>query len=248
MKPAIFFSFCGSLLYLSVGIGAEDIALNCDDTSSCTTSTSGDFRKKKGQILAEIMHLTEKKENIDYAVVEANILKSRHAREANAQTLNCQNSVCTQNNSGGKKKRAIIEAIIDEAEKVTEKDLIKELEAENPFETLNSLIDDAHKIEDENAQVDEVGKSVSSNTGIRKEESSLIRFLLHKVFILPRIAPPREVHTLHCYGPSSSQCVRGTCSVACSGGAKVQLFCASNSVLVKNTAVGEMNKSEVSCG
>merc|ERR1719318_1631165 len=194
-----------------------------------------------------------------------------------------------------RKKRAIIEAFIDEAEKMDEEDVKnEEMTDENPYEVLRSLIDDAHKIEElqndevkpvqeikskkddleanlgentleENQNVDNVNKGID----IRKEESDMIRFILRKVFILPHfLAPnpvprfpgiphlyhqlpgPRESHVLHCRGHAGSQCVRGVCSVACPGGAKVQIFCISNSILVKNTGIDETSTSkvEVSCG
>merc|ERR1719318_509030 len=54
-----------------------------------------------------------------------------------------------------RKKRAIIEAFIDEAEKMDEEDVKnEEMTDENPYEVLRSLIDDAHKIEE--LQNDEV--------------------------------------------------------------------------------------------
>jgi len=164
---------------------------------------------------------------------------------------NCGRSACNQNNLFGRKKRALVQAFIDEAENINDEDLnAGEHDTENPYENISSIIDEAHKIEsEEDAKVD---SDKSDNIQIvEKEESSLMKFLLHQIFLLPKLkfdASP-QVHTLNCQGPTGSKCSRGICTVACSDGAQVQLYCPSNSMVVKNTAVGELiNQAEVSCG
>jgi len=239
-----------------------------------------------------------------------------------------------QNNVFERKKRAVIEAFIDEALSMSEEDLNKEPVDQNPYEELKILSgDDASKfvevnkvdekssqdivnvdgrldekkldeksrpdedsiditinvVESENLEADfnkaldrfesehitqnnaseedTVVESGDGNMienshrgrGIGSVESDMIRFILHKVFLLPlltqqRLAvplhqPPRESRAFRCYGPASSHCVRGVCSVVCSHGEKVHMYCDTNSVLVKNTGVvGELSKLEVMCG
>jgi len=164
---------------------------------------------------------------------------------------NCGRSACNQNNLFGRKKRALVQAFIDETEKINEEDLdVGEHDTDNPYENISSIIDEAHKIESEEDTKVDGDKSDNIQT-VKKEESSLMNFLLHQIFLLPKlkfdVSP--QVHTLNCQGPTGSKCSRGICTVACSDGAQVQLYCPSNSMVVKNTAVGELiNQAEVSCG
>jgi len=235
-----------------------------------------------------------------------------------------------QNNVFERKKRAVIEAFIDEALSMSEEDLNKEPVDQHPYEELKILSgDDAPKVDevikvdekssqnkvnvdirldekklDEKSRPDEdsidvtinVGESENleadfnkaldrfesehitqnheddtivesgddikieeSHRGIGSVDSDMIRFILRKVFLLPLLTqqrfavplhqPPRESHTFRCYGPASSHCNRGVCSVVCSHGEKVHMYCDTNSVLVKNTGVvGELSKLEVMCG
>jgi len=237
-----------------------------------------------------------------------------------------------QNNVFERKKRAVIEAFIDEALSMSEEDLNKEPVDQNPYEELKILSgDDAFKVvevnkldenekspqdeanvdirlvkkkmdeksrldedsiditinvvESENLEADfnkaldrfesehitqnneddtivESGDDIKieeSHRGIGSVDSDMIRFILRKVFLLPLLTqqrfavplhqPPRESHTFRCYGPASSHCIRGVCSVVCSHGEKVHMYCDTNSVLVKNTGVvGELSKLEVMCG
>jgi len=235
-----------------------------------------------------------------------------------------------QNNVFERKKRAVIEAFIDEALSMSEEDLNKEPVDQNPYEELKILSgDDASKVvevnkvdekspqdeanvdirldekkldeksrldedsiditinvvESENLEADfnkaldrfesehitqnneddtivESGDDIEieeSQRGIGSVDSDMIRFILRKVFLLPLLTqqrfavplhqPPRESHSFRCYGPASSHCVRGVCSVVCSHGEKVHMYCDTNSVLVKNTGVvGELSKLEVMCG
>jgi len=161
---------------------------------------------------------------------------------------NCFGSACNQNNIG-RKKRALIQAFIDEAEKISEEDVeAGEHETENPYENISSIIEEVHKIESTEEDTKAEEDQADDIPTVRKEESSLIRFLLHEIFIIPKIKSP-QVHTLNCRGPTGSKCSHGICTVACSDGAKVQLHCPSNSMVVKNTAVGQLiNRAEVSCG
>jgi len=163
---------------------------------------------------------------------------------------NCVGSACNQNNLLGRKKRALIQAFIDEAEKIDDEDFeAGEHDAENPYENISSIIDQAHKIESKD---DIKADDKSDNILIvqKKEDSSLMSFLLHQIFVIPKLKfESPQVHTLNCQGSTGSKCSRGICTVACSDGAKVQLYCPSNSMVVKNTAVGEtINQAEVSCG
>jgi len=279
MKSIFFFCILGSLCYLF----------------GCIDAQPKSFDGMKREIIADILHLADgiEEDKLRDSAVEESV---KERAEADPQIQDFE-----------RKKRAIIEAFIDEAEKMDEED-VKNQEMttdENPYEVLRSLIDDAHKIEEfRNEEVkpvqeiktqvevvsdddkkDDLEVNLGENTleenqniiddnvnqgiDIRKEESDMIRFILRKVFILPHfLAPnplprfpgiphlqhqlpgPRESHVLHCRGHAGSQCVRGVCSVACPGGAKVQIFCVSNSVLVKNTGIDETNTSkvEVSCG
>jgi len=235
-----------------------------------------------------------------------------------------------QNNVFERKKRAVIEAFIDEALSMSEEDLNKEPVDQHPYEELKILSgDDAPKVDevikvdekssqnkvnvdirldekklDEKSRPDEdsidvtinVGESENleadfnkaldrfesehltqnneddtivesgddikieeSHRGIGSIDSDMIRFILRKVFLLPLLTqprfavplhqPPRESHAFRCYGPASSHCIRGVCSVVCSHGEKVHMYCDTNSVLVKNTGVvGELSKLEVMCG
>merc|ERR1712240_175567 len=218
-----------------------------------------------------------------------------------------------QNNVFERKKRAVIEAFIDEALSMSEEDLNKEPVDQHPYEELKILSgDDALKVDevnkvDEKSSPDEdsidvtinVGESENleadfnkaldrlesehitqtnatgedtvvesgdgtiriekSHRGIGSVDSDMIRFILRKVFLLPLLThqrfavplhqPPRESHTFRCYGPASSHCIRGVCSVVCSHGEKVHMYYDTNSVLVKNTGVvGELSKLEVMCG
>jgi len=235
-----------------------------------------------------------------------------------------------QNNVFERKKRAVIEAFIDEALSMSEEDLNKEPVDQNPYEELKILSgDDASKVvegnkvdeklpqdeanldirldekkldeksrldedsiditinvvESENLEADfnkaldrfesehitqnneddtivESGDDIKieeSHRGIGSVDSDMIRFILRKVFLLPLLTqqrfavplhqPPRESHAFRCYGPASSHCNRGVCSVVCSHGEKVHMYCDTNSVLVKNTGVvGELSKLEVMCG
>jgi len=235
-----------------------------------------------------------------------------------------------QNNVFERKKRAVIEAFIDEALSMSEEDLNKEPVDQHPYEELKILSgDDAPKVDevikvdekssqnkvnvdirldekklDEKSRPDEdsidvtinVGESENleadfnkaldrfesehitqnneddtivesgdaikieeSHRGIGSVDSDMIRFILRKVFLLPLLTqqrfavplhqPPRESHAFRCYGPASSHCIRGVCSVVCSHGEKVHMYCDTNSVLVKNTGVvGELSKLEVMCG
>jgi len=235
-----------------------------------------------------------------------------------------------QNNVFERKKRAVIEAFIDEALSMSEEDLNKEPVDQNPYEELKILSgDDASKVvevnkvdekspqdeanvdirldekkldeksrldedsiditinvvESENLEADfnkaldrfesehitqnneddtivESGDDIKieeSHRGIGSVDSDMIRFILRKVFLLPLLTqqrfavplhqPPRESHAFRCYGPASSHCIRGVCSVVCSHGEKVHMYCDTNSVLVKNTGVvGELSKLEVMCG
>jgi len=235
-----------------------------------------------------------------------------------------------QNNVFERKKRAVIEAFIDEALSMSEEDLNKEPVDQNPYEELKILSgDDASKVvevnkvdkkspqyeanvdirldekkldeksrldedsiditinvvESENLEADfnkaldrfesehitqnneddtivESGDDIKieeSHRGIGSVDSDMIRFILRKVFLLPLLTqqrfavplhqPPRESHTFRCYGPASSHCIRGVCSVVCSHGEKVHMYCDTNSVLVKNTGVvGELSKLDVMCG
>ena len=95
---------------------------------------------------------------------------------------------------------------------------------ENPYENISGIIDEVHKMKSEEDTKAEDDQSDNIPT-VRKEESSLIRFLLHEIFIIPKIkfdkSPP--VHTLNCHGPTGSKCWRGICTVACSDGAKVKI-------------------------
>jgi len=239
-----------------------------------------------------------------------------------------------QNNVFERKKRAVIEAFIDEALSMSEDDLKKEPVDQNPYEELKILSgDDASKVVEVN-KVDEKSSQDKVNVDIRLDEkkldeksrpdedsitinvvesdyleadfnkaldrfesehitqnnasdedtvvesgdgdsdsienshrgrgigsveSDMIRFILRKVFLLPLLTqqrfavplhqPPRESHTFRCYGPASSHCIRGVCSVVCSHGEKVHMYCDTNSVLVKNTGVvGELSKLDVMCG
>jgi len=281
MKSIFFFCILGSLFYLFGGIDAQPKT----------------FDRMKREIIADILHLADgiEEDRLSDSAVEESV---KERSEADPQIQDFE-----------RKKRAIIEAFIDEAEKMDEEDVKnEEMTDENLYEVLRSLIDDAHKIEEfQNEEVkpvqqeiktqvevlsddgkkDDLEVNLGENTleenqniidnnvnkgiDIRKEESDMIRFILRKVFILPHfLAPnnplprfpgiphhhhhqlpgPRESHVLHCRGHAGSQCVRGVCSVACPGGAKVQIFCVSNSVVVKNTGIDETNTSkvEVSCG
>jgi len=270
MKSIFFCCILGSLFYLFGGIDAHQKS----------------FDGMKREIIADILQLADSIEEDKLR----NSLKER-AEEADPKIQDFE-----------RKKRAIIEAFIDEAEKMEEEDVKnEEMKNENHYEVLRSLIDDAHNIEElQNVEVEPVqeiktnleeeittddGKkddlevnileenqnidNVNQGIFIRKEQSDMIRFILRKVFILPhflarnplpfyhgipqlhhQLPGPRESHVLHCRGHAASQCVRGLCSVACLGGAKVQIFCISNSVLVKNTGIDETSTSkvEVSCG
>jgi len=231
-----------------------------------------------------------------------------------------------QNNVFERKKRAVIEAFIDEALSMSEEDLNKEPVDQNPYEELKILSGDdveVNKVEDKSPQdeanvdirldekkldeksrldedsidftinvaesenlaadfnkaldrfesehitqnneddtIVESGDDIKieeSHRGIGSVDSDMIRFILRKVFLLPLLTqqrfavplhqPPRESHTFRCYGPASSHCNRGVCSVVCSHGEKVHMYCDTNSVLVKNTGVvGELSKLEVMCG
>jgi len=238
-----------------------------------------------------------------------------------------------QNNVFERKKRAVIEAFIDEALSMSEEDLNKEPVDQHPYEELKILsgddalkVDEVNKVDEKSSQdkvnvdirldekkLDEkslpdedsidvtinVGESENleadfnkaldrlesehitqtnatgedtvvesgdgtiriekSHRGIGSVDSDMIRFILRKVFLLPLLTqqrfavplhqPPRESHTFRCYGPASSHCIRGVCSVVCSHGEKVHMYCDTNSVLVKNTGVvGELSKLEVMCG
>merc|ERR1719470_182533 len=155
-------------------------------------------------------------------------------------------------NMNTKEKRALIQAFIEEAKNITEADLeAGEHGTENPYENISSIIDQAHKIESaEDSKVDD-DKSDNIPTVVEKEESSLMRFLLHEIFLIPKqkFSESLQVHTLNCQGPTGSRCSRGICTVACSDGAQVQMYCPSNSMVVKTRAVGELiNQAEVSCG
>jgi len=235
-----------------------------------------------------------------------------------------------QNNVFERKKRAVIEAFIDEALSMSEEDLNKEPVDQNPYEELKILSGDAaskvevnkvdekspqdeanvdsirldEKKSDEKSRLDEDSIDITINVvesenleadfnkaldrfesehitqnneddtivesgddikieeshrGIGSVDSDMIRFILRKVFLLPLLTqqrfavplhqPPRESHTFRCYGPASSHCIRGVCSVVCSHGEKVHMYCDTNSVLVKNTGVvGELSKLDVMCG
>jgi len=270
------------------------------------------FLRKKREIMDQIRLIADKIED--------------SARKGGDSDIKVQNNVFER------KKRAVIEAFINEALSMSEEDLNKEPVVQNPYEELNVLSgDDASKVvevnkvdekssqdkvnvdvkldekkldeksrpdedsiditinvvESENLEADfnkaldlfesehitqnnasEEDTVVESGDGIRIDgshrgigsiDSDMIRFILRKVFLLPLLTqqrfavplhqPPRESHTFRCYGPASSHCNRGVCSVVCSHGEKVHMYCDTNSVLVKNTGVvGELSKLEVMCG
>jgi len=270
------------------------------------------FLKKKREIMDQIRFIADKIED--------------SARKGGDSDIKVQNNVFER------KKRAVIEAFIDEALSMSEEDLNKEPVDQNPYEELNLLSgDDASKVvkvnkvdekssqdkvnvdvkldekkldeksrpdldsiditinvnESENLEADfnkaldlfesehitqnnasEEDTVVESGNGIRIDDthrgigsvdSDMIRFILRKVFLLPLLTqqrfvvplhqPPRESRAFRCYGPASSHCYRGVCSVVCSHGEKVHMYCDTNSVLVKNTGVmGELSKLEVMCG
>jgi len=268
------------------------------------------FLKKKREIMDQIRFIADKIED--------------SARKGGDSDIKVQNNVFER------KKRAVIEAFIDEALSMSEEDLNKEPVDQHPYEELKILSgDDAPKVDevikvdekssqnkvnvdirldekklDEKSRPDEdsidvtinVGESENleadfnkaldrfesehitqnneddtivesgddikieeSHRGIGSVDSDMIRFILRKVFLLPLLTqqrfavplhqPPRESHTFRCYGPASSHCIRGVCSVVCSHGEKVHMYCDTNSVLVKNTGVvGELSKLEVMCG
>jgi len=270
------------------------------------------FLKKKREIMDQIRLIADKIED--------------SARKGGDSDTKVQNNVFER------KKRAVIEAFIDEALSMSEEDLNKEPVDQNPYEELKILSgdgDDASKVvevnkvdekspqdeanvdlrfdekkldeksrldedsiditinvvESENLEADfnkaldrfesehitqnndddtivESGDDIKieeSHRGIGSVDSDMIRFILRKVFLLPLLTqqrfavplhqPPRESHTFRCYGPASSHCIRGVCSVVCSHGEKVHMYCDTNSVLVKNTGVvGELSKLEVMCG
>jgi len=270
------------------------------------------FLRKKREIMDQIRFIADKIED--------------SARKGGDSDIKVQNNVFER------KKRAVIEAFIDEALSMSEEDLNKEPLDQNPYEELSLLSgDDASKVvevnkvdekssqdkvnvdvkldekkldeksrpeedsiditinvvESENLEADfnkaldlfesehitqnndfeedtvvESGDGIrigDSHRGIESVDSDMIRFILRKVFLLPLLTqqrfavplhqPPRESHTFRCYGPASSHCIRGVCSVVCSHGEKVHMYCDTNSVLVKNTGVvGELSKLEVMCG
>jgi len=267
------------------------------------------FLRKKREIMDQIRLIAEKIED-----------SARKGVDSNTKV---------QNNVFERKKRAVIEAFIDEALSMSEKDLNKEPVDQHPYEELKILSgDDAPKVDevnkvDEKSSQDKVNVDIrldekkldeksrpdedsiditinvvesenleadfnkaldrfesehitqteedtvvesddgtrveKSHRGIGSVDSDMIRFILRKVFLLPLLTqqrfavplhqPPRESHAFRCYGPASSHCNRGVCSVVCSHGEKVHMYCDTNSVLVKNTGVvGELSKLEVMCG
>merc|ERR1712098_947864 len=133
---------------------------------------------------------------------------------------------------------------------------INVVESENLEADFNKALDrfESEHITQNNASeedtVVEAGDGIridDSHRGIGSIDSDMIRFILRKVFLLPLLTqqrfavplhqPPRESHTFRCYGPTSSHCIRGVCSVVCGHGEKVHMYCDTNSVLVKDTGV-----------
>jgi len=170
------------------------------------------------------------------AIVEAMVglaknLAEKEKREAQVQ--NCVHSLCEQNSSG-RKKRAVVKAIVDEAQAMTEADLEQELK-------------------------EEVAAGGAGNLSIFNSISAYLRGL----FLLPDAqfnlrflsgSPPpvtkdTPVKILECPGPITSFCKNHLCRVKCIDGRKVEMRCDSNSLDIKNTAVGEnTSTNQVSCG
>jgi len=276
MKPVFFFCIFGSLYHLFGGIGAQqksfsrmkreiiaDILQLADgiEEEKLKASAVEEFVKERIETDPQIQNFEGKKR----AIIEAFIDKAENMDDEDVK----REEIMDENPFD------VLKSLIDDAHKIELLNRNEEGKSDQESKTnsVEAVPDSKNDIEvnlrestlDENQNIGNVNQGI----GIRKDESDLIQFILRKVFILrhlpvPNHLPPRfpviphfhqqqhmphESHVLHCRrGYAGSQCVRGFCSVACPGGAKVQMFCTSNSVLVKNTGIDEMSKVEVSCG
>ena len=167
-------------------------------------------------------------------------------------TQNCLGSSCNQNNFG-RKKRAVLQALLDEADKITEEDFEPE--------RLAALAEDIQG-DSSNSQIPSFLRELFLLPEAELELKFSASSKSSELISTPENAP---VHIVECSGPSSSFCENTLCRVQCSDGTKVgilllkytgshdllqvELECTSNSVVVKTTSVSkEASLNEVSCG
>jgi hypothetical protein len=118
-----------------------------------------------------------------------------------AAVQNCVGSSCNQNNFG-RKKRAVIQALLDEADKITEEDFEPE--------RLAAVAEEDNYDDSQNFQVP---RSFLRGLFLLPEAELKLKFSSSsKPTSTPETTP---VHIVECSGPSSSFCKNNQCTVQC---------------------------------